>query len=469
MAVVLVTGANGFIGSHLVRALLQRRHEVRCLVRSTGDLSSLRGIPVHICIGDVTKPETLVEPVKGASYIYHLAAELLVTSREEFDAANTQGTVNLLATAQQHARKTLKRFLFVSSEAAAGPRADATPRTEADLSTPMSWYGWSKDHAEEAVKDAAGKLPVTIVRPSSVYGERERDLSQIFWVLEYHIHPVPGFETKKMVMVYVGDLVDGIIRAAESGRTKGQTYFLNRPEVLTAFEVVKTIARAMGKPTGLTIRTPMWVVTLAAPFAEIIHHFTRERAKLTRDKAREISQRFWVATPAKAKHDFGWEAGHSLLEGMTRTTAWFRENQREFRNMPLEGRGLLWLKYVIVGAIIGVIIEGASLLGDFYSYTPPWLVYGVAFGGFGVVLGSLSLGLRRLNGLKQFLVGTLVVGAAEFMNELLLHSWHFAQGWPFGIVDPWLRVAVLALPGGVVVLIVNAIMRTLYRRRLRLG
>ena len=469
MATILVTGANGFIGSHLVRALLAKRHDVRCLVRSTSDLASLRELPVHIYLGDLTDPETLVRPVTGAEYIYHLGAVLMGTSGEEFDASNTVGTVHLLVAAGQHARKTLKRFLYVSSEAAAGPRSNANPRTEADLSTPMSWYGWSKDHAEEAVKDASEHLPVTIVRPSSVYGERERDVSQIYWILEYRLHPVPGIETKRMVMVYVGDLVEGMIRAAESRKTLGRTYFLNHPEILSAHGVVKTIARAMGKPRGLTLRTPIWVLTLVAPFAELIHHFTRGRAKLTRDKAREISQRFWVASPARAKIDFGWEAGHSLLEGMTKTVAWYREEQREIRSMARERRGLRWFKFVVIGALIGAAIEAASLLGDFYWYTPPWLVYPVVLGGFGAGMGSLSLWVRTMNGLKQFLIGTAVVGAAECLNEIAFHAWQFAQGWPLGITDPWVRTAVLAVPGGLVVLIVNAVMRSLYRRRLRLG
>ena len=119
--VVLVTGANGFIGSHLVRALVARGYRVRGLVRSTGDLASLDGVPMDLYIGDVRNPETLMAAVAGVDYVFHLAAELLASSEQDFEATNAQGTRNLLACAEGGTRGRLRRFLFVSSLAAAGP------------------------------------------------------------------------------------------------------------------------------------------------------------------------------------------------------------------------------------------------------------------------------------------------------------------------------------------------------------
>src|SRR6266571_674466 len=95
----LVTGANGFIGSHLVRYLLERGYEVKCLVRSTSDLSSLDGLPVRIYLGDVRRPESLIEPVAGAQCIFHLAAQLMALTREDFEDTNTRGTINMLEAA----------------------------------------------------------------------------------------------------------------------------------------------------------------------------------------------------------------------------------------------------------------------------------------------------------------------------------------------------------------------------------
>lgn len=138
MTKALVTGANGFIGSHLVRELLQRGYEVNGLIRHTSALASLEGLPLSLFIGDVRDPETLVAPLQGVAYVFHLAAELMVTSCQAFDEANTQGTKNLLEVAERHAAGRLKRFLFVSSQAAAGPGEDATPYDEQYAPHPLT-------------------------------------------------------------------------------------------------------------------------------------------------------------------------------------------------------------------------------------------------------------------------------------------------------------------------------------------
>src|SRR5262245_23974187 len=111
MTKVFVTGANGFIGSHLVKELLDRGYEVNCLIRYTSDITSLRGLGASLFVGDVQDPETLVAPMKGVDYVYHLAAKLLVTSREMFEQTNTQGTIHMLEAAERYAAPTLKRFL----------------------------------------------------------------------------------------------------------------------------------------------------------------------------------------------------------------------------------------------------------------------------------------------------------------------------------------------------------------------
>jgi nucleoside-diphosphate-sugar epimerase len=472
MTKVLVTGANGFIGSHLVRELLERGYEVNGLVRHTSDLASLAGVPMSLFIGDVRQPETLAVPMKDVDYVYHLAAELMVTSREAFDETNTQGTIHLLEAAERFAAGSLRRFLFVSSQAAAGPGDDANPYDEGREARPISWYGSAKLRAEEAVAARADRLPVTIVRPAAVYGEREKDISQTFPTIAGGIQPVLGLKPKYAVMVYVGDLVRGMVEAAEAETALNQIYFLNHPEVLTTKAVTQTIARAMEKPKGIRFPVPILVMRLAAPLAESVHHFTRERPPVTRDKVRELSQRFWVSDPSRAKRDFGWEAEHDLLHGMQITTKRFFDEARALRQMPLESRLSLWLKYLVVAIALGSLIEIISALGRFYSFTPPWLVFLVVLGGFGLALGTLSMWLRTRSDLVQLLVGTVLVGAAEALNVLGLTQipgWQFTPGWPFGITNDWLRAFVLAFAGGISVLVVNAVMRSLYKRRLRLG
>lgn len=467
MPACLVTGANGFIGSHLVRELLSRGWTVKCLVRHTSDLSSLHGLSVECVLGDVRDPETIPSAVNGVEYVFHLAAELMATDRETFDQVIRQGTINMLEAATQNSG--LKRFLYVSSQAAAGPGNDATPGDETKPRRPISWYGHAKAEAEDAVLSYQRRLPVTLVRPSGVYGKREKDVSQLYPLVENHLHPRLGILTKYVVLIYVEDLVRGIVEAAQSADTLGQTYFLNHPQVVTAGGVTETIARAMDKRWGLPLIIPIILLRLTAPMIEFIHQFTRQRPKVTRDKVREVAQRFWVSDPSKARRDFSWEAQFSLFEGMRKTVAAFRAEQAEIRAMPMERPLCLWTKYLTVAVLMGAMIEATSYVGHFYTFYPPWLVFVVIFAGFGFALGSIAMLLRKAHWFLQFVVGAILAFVAELLNVLVWHAWEFAPGWPFGIVDPWLRSAVLGLAGGAFVLVLNAAMRALYRWRLRMG
>lgn len=469
---VLVTGANGFIGSHLVRELLQRGYEVNCLVRSTSDIRSLKELPVQLFVGDVRDPKSLFPPVHGVEYVFHLAAALMVTSQEEFEETNAQGTLNLLTVITQQPSVQLKRFLYVSSEAAIGPNEDPSPLDETAKLQPISWYGQSKKDAEGFVRSYAGPIPSTILRLSAVYGEREKDISQAFPVIERGLQPKIGLREKATSMVYVRDVVRAIVDAAESPNTLDQAYCIAHPRAWSTEGVAQAIGEAMGRSNGIRIPVPTLALRLAAPLAEFLYGFTRGRPKLTRDKAHELSQRFWVINPAKAKRDFGWEAAFDLPEGMRLTTAYYLEEQKALRKMEEEKQPGLWLKFVACAVLLGTLIEVTSAIGRFYTFRPKWGALPVILGGFGLSLGSVSMVLRERGDLTQFGVGTLLATSAELANELGASpglSWKFAPGWPLGIRSGLLRSLVLGTAGGGFVLIVNAIMRAVYERRLRLG
>ena len=469
MQKILVTGANGFIGTHLVALLLQKGYDVHCLVRYTSDISGLRNQDVTIHTGDVRDPASLKTPVENARYIFHLAANLLVTSQHEFEETNVDGARNVLEAAASYAADTLQRILLVSSIAAAGPNSSATPYNETIPLNPVSWYGLSKKKLEEMAAGYFAALPITIVRPAIVYGEREKDVSQIFPVVESRIHPKPGIIKKYSTAIWVGDLVAGMVAAAQSERSIGQTYFLNHPEILTARQLLKKIGTAMGKSGGLPTPIPDFIFQGIAPLGELIYYFNSRRPKMTRDKAREVIQRYWIADPSKAERVFGWKAAFTMVEGMKKTLVPYFEEKKRLKAMALEGRFILWLKYFLTAAGLGVLVETFCFVGGFYSFHPRWLIFVIILLAFGALFGTLAKWLRKAGGLIQFMVGSLCAGAIELLNQLRVfpdHYWIFKEGWPLGISDPWLRTAVLAVPGGVCILLLNMIMRSLYKQRL---
>jgi dihydroflavonol-4-reductase len=466
---VVVTGANGFMGSHLVPLLIERGYDVHCLVRYTSDISALKGLNISMHVGDTREIATLKAPFQGAKYIFHLAAKLLVPTKHDFDETNIGGTKNVFEAAELYAKGTLERLLFVSSLAGMGPNKSEVPYTEADKPNPISWYGESKKRCEEIAHSYYDKLPVTIVRPAIVYGEREQDLSQTFPIVEYRIQPKLGLSTKYSNAIYCGDLVEGIVAAAESKNAIGQTYFLNNAELLTSKSIVKKIGIAMNKGAGLSIPVPSFMVKAAAPLAELEYYFNTRRPKMTKDKALEVTQKYWLADPSKAQRDFGWVAKHNMVEGLRKTLVPYFAQKKALRDMSLESSSVLWIKYFVTALALGCLVEALSHLGAFYEFTPWWMIIVIIVGAFGLLFASLAKALRRQSSLVQFIVGALSAGSIELINKLgIIHDyyWVFAPGWPLGITNSWIRTAVLGLPGGIFIILLNFLMGLSYKTRL---
>jgi len=319
---VLVTGANGFVGSHLVEALLSRGYEVTGLVRRTSDLRWLEGLKVHLAYGDVVDPPSLIGPVQSAEVVYHLAAVTKARRREIFYQVNHQGTVNLLE-ACVRLNPGVKKFVLMSSLAASGPSPEGRLLQETDQCQPITDYGRSKLLAERAAGEYQDRLPIAVVRPSVVYGPRDTDLLAYFRLLKRHLRPLLGWRDQQLSICHVRDVVQGTILAGESEEAAGQIYFISGEKVCSWDELTRTMAAAMGVH-ALKVRVPTFAVHLAALFAELFSPFTREEPVLNRQKAREMSKPCWACDWGKARDELGYRPSVSLEEGMRETAAWYR-------------------------------------------------------------------------------------------------------------------------------------------------
>lgn len=336
MARILVTGANGFIGSHLIELLLHRGDEVIGLVRARSDVRWLSPLledhKNHLLLveGDLRDRTTLDSALENVDFIYHLGAVLMATSENVFRETNVTGTRNLLEAVANRASPGFRRFLFASAQAAAGPSPNGQPIDESQPLRPVSVYGKSKADAEEVVRQFGDRLPTTTVRPVAVYGERERDISGgTFPAVKAGFAPKLGWLSKTASLVYVGDVIRGMVAAAESSESVGKVYFLADPEPYPMREIVRAMADVMGKRIRIPIVTPHTILWIVALFSEWGHYFTRRRPMLTRDKVRELKQRWWAASPAAAARDLGWRAEISLREGMARAVAdWDRRRRK---------------------------------------------------------------------------------------------------------------------------------------------
>lgn len=321
---VLVTGATGFIGSHVADLLLEKGYDVRCLVRKTSSLKWLDKKSVERVEGALDKPDTLVEAVRDVDMIIHVAGLTSAKSAAEFMTGNRDATENLLQTAERYAPR-LQRFLHVSSLAVCGPAESADkPTVETDSCQPITTYGVTKKAAEDVVNSFASKLPITIVRPPAVYGQRDTAILSFFQSVAKGIVPLIGFDKKLVSLVHGLDLSRGIIEAAESPNTIGKTYFVSSDEYYTWNEVGDKVMSAFNKKYGLRIRLPHALVFAIAGVVGGLGKFSDKPPVLNFEKGRDITRRYWICSTEKARRDFGYKQMISLEDGVRETVEWYK-------------------------------------------------------------------------------------------------------------------------------------------------
>ncbi len=316
----LVTGGTGFIGSHLVEALLKRGFEVRCLVRDPGRLRWLAGLDVEIVRGDTAATAGLSAAVSGVDYIFHAAGITKAAKPRDYYLINAQGTGNLLSAVREGGR--VKKFVLVSSQAAAGPSREGIPRREEDEPAPVSDYGRSKLLAERHALALKDKLNIAIVRPTSVYGPRDRDIFAFFGMVNKGFRTA-FFEKRQLSVCYVSDIVEGTINAALEDTKSGEAFFLAHPDVMDWDSIGEAMACALGvKARRLLIPVPL--MGAVALCAEALSALTGKPALLNRQKMAEIRQRFWVADTKKAEEVLKFRARVDFPAGAKITAEWYR-------------------------------------------------------------------------------------------------------------------------------------------------
>jgi nucleoside-diphosphate-sugar epimerase len=321
----LVTGARGFIGSHLVETLLARGFEVHCLLRQKRvGPTWLEGLPIHAIEGDILYPASLSEAVKNMDYVFHLAGLTKALSREQFYQANVDGAVNLLEAARKN-NPTLKRFVLVSSLAAAGPSPDGQPRKETDPPHPVSNYGASKLQAEQAAQAYAADLPISIVRPPAVFGPRDTEVFAFFKFVRRGWWPVMSGGPRFASLIYVKDLACGLVQTAQSDAAVGQTYFLCNDQFCSWDEVAKFLAEIFFKEPR-TIVLPIPLAFVAAAVSEFYGRISQKPAALNLDKFRELKATHWICSNSKAKMEWGFRAEYDLNDALAETVDWYQEN-----------------------------------------------------------------------------------------------------------------------------------------------
>ena len=323
--IVVVTGSTGFIGRHLVDALLQRGAEVRALVRPETP-SGRRDPRVGHWEADLLDDRSVREsPIwHGATQVYHLAGVTKGRTLDQFRAGNVFPTANVLAALAGRGGKP-PRIVLVSSQAAAGPARSAdAPVRESDQPAPMEAYGRSKLQAEQATLRYRNVLPITVVRPSSVYGPGDRDFLNVFRQERRRvaIRAVP--RDHALSLVHVRDLVRSLIDAAEQTVAVGRTYFVANDRPVTWGELYDAIDGVIGR-TPIGVPLPALLRDVAARGGDIVSGITGRATIVNRNKALLARPRWWLCDSSAARTELGWNEEIPLLDGLRETYNWYVE------------------------------------------------------------------------------------------------------------------------------------------------
>ncbi len=322
---VFVTGGTGFIGSHLVEALLARGEDVTCLVRDPKKAQRLfsdHRRPTTIQ-GDLDDLEALTKGCDGVDVVFHLAGLTAARSRAEFLAVNAHATRTLVNVAAKSAPN-LKRFVYVSSLSAAGPTTKGRPLTEDVAAQPVSDYGWSKLAGEEAIR--ASGLPWTIIRPPTVYGPRDTEVLKLFKLAKLGVAVFFGDGSQELSFVYGPDLAEMCIRTVAAD-CANQVFFACHPEILTArdfsTEVYRVVKQGRGRSRPVLLAVPasvargiLWVTGSAAAIA-------RRATLLTSDKANEFLAEAWTCSGAAIVEATQWRPPTDVADGLRKTCEWY--------------------------------------------------------------------------------------------------------------------------------------------------
>jgi nucleoside-diphosphate-sugar epimerase len=331
---VLVTGASGFIGHHLVTALMETDAEIVCLVRPTSDISRLETMGVSLIEGDVTREASLVSAVSGVDFVMHLAGATASFNPEFQRLVNEGGTKNIAeACAHSASPPTL---IFVSSIAAAGPNPAGRSLKEEDPPLPVSHYGRSKLAAEEALRRWAGEMPITIVRPPIVFGEYDRDVFRMFEIVQQGWHLVPGWRERHYSIIHARDLAQGLILAAERGERlpsgeRGSEangrgiYYIAYDTQPSYAELGSLIAEALERRGVRIMHVPGFLIWIVGAVSEALSHSRGRPSIINLDKAREASAGSWTCSSEKAEDQLGFRPQVALSERLRQTGRWYQE------------------------------------------------------------------------------------------------------------------------------------------------
>lgn len=326
---ILITGASGFIGSFIVEEALRRNMEVWAAVRKSSSRDYLQDTRINFIELDFSSQQRLEEQLSGHAfdYVVHAAGVTKCLNAKDFDRVNFEGTKHFVD-ALLKLQMPLHRFVYLSSLSIFGAIKEQQPYediTEHDHPRPNTAYGRSKLRAEQYLDSVAGRLPFIVLRPTGVYGPREKDYFLMAKSIKQHVDFAVGFRRQDITFVYVLDVVQAVFLSLDRGMS-GRKYFLSDGQVYQSSAFSNLIHECLGRPWWVRITAPVWVLRLVTFVGERWSRITKKITALNDDKYNILKQRNWRCDVEPACDELGYHPQYPLERGVRETIKWYKEN-----------------------------------------------------------------------------------------------------------------------------------------------
>lgn len=327
---ILITGATGFIGSFIVEEALRQGFETWAAVRKTSSRKYLSDSRIHFIELNLGDKKKLTDQLHGQQfdYVIHAAGVTKCLNHDDFFRINTQGTKNLV-NALLELEMPIKRFVYLSSLSVCGAIREKMPYEDilaTDLPQPNTDYGRSKLQAERFLETVSDQLDYVILRPTGVYGPREKDYFMMAKSIKFHIDFAAGAGKQDITFVYITDVVQAVFQSLTKGQ-RGGIYLLSDGEVYKSTTFSDLIHKELGSPWWIRITSPLWLLGIITSIGERIGRITGKVSALNKDKYFILRQRNWRCDITPARNDLGYSPKVKLQEGVRRSIVWYKENK----------------------------------------------------------------------------------------------------------------------------------------------
>lgn len=317
---IVITGANGFVGSNLTRFLMNKGHDVTALVRKTSNVSLLP-IKSRIVEVDYCNIESIKNAFANQDIILHTAALTRADNWLQMKDINVGVTERIVEAV--NASESIKQLIFISSQAAAGMGERHKPKTEEDIAQPVTWYGKSKLMAEEVIKNRLLK-EWTIIRPVSVYGPGDKDFLQTFKMMKNHISVSLGIKDKYISLIYIDELLQFINKCIDNPVAYHQVFFASDGKTYT-HKMFSDAMQSAIHTYSLHLTIPDSVVFYVAALGELKNKLQPRSSLVNLQKFKELKGRYWTVSIEKARKLLDFNPKPNLMHYLHTTWIWYKE------------------------------------------------------------------------------------------------------------------------------------------------